>query len=75
MVNTATGEVVAIAENSVNISASLLGGLSYNGTVSFANLPAGDYTMIISAPESNGPLVSLINRWRRPRWQALSTWT
>ncbi|MGM1332467.1 hypothetical protein ACS0TW_42575, partial [Klebsiella michiganensis] len=52
---------VAIAENSVSISASLLGGLSYNGTVSFANLPAGDYTMVISAPESNGPLVSLIN--------------
>ena len=55
VVNTATGEVVAIAENSVSISASLLGGLSYNGTVSFANLPAGDYTMVISAPESNGP--------------------
>ena len=61
VVNTVTGEVVAIAENSVSISASLLGGLSYNGTVSFANLPAGDYTMVISAPESNGTLVSLIN--------------
>lgn len=61
MVNTVTGEVVAIAENSVSISASLLGGLTYSGTASFANLPAGDYTMIISAPESNGALVSLIN--------------
>ncbi|GJK47587.1 hypothetical protein TUM17559_57300 [Enterobacter cloacae] len=61
VVNTVTGEVVAIAENSVSISASLLGGLTYSGTASFANLPAGDYTMIISAPESNGALVSLIN--------------
>lgn len=61
MVNTVTGEVVAIAENSVSISASLLGGLTYSGTASFANLPAGDYTMIISAPESNGATVSLIN--------------
>ncbi|EOF4706023.1 beta strand repeat-containing protein, partial [Klebsiella oxytoca] len=61
VVNTATGEVVAIAANSVSISASLIGGLTYSGTASFANLPAGDYTMVISSPNSTGTLVSLIN--------------
>ncbi|HHQ5441177.1 TPA: beta strand repeat-containing protein, partial [Klebsiella aerogenes] len=61
VIDVATGRVVAIDPGSVNISATLLGGLVYSGTASFENLPAGNYALAISSPNSDGVLVSLIN--------------
>ncbi|WP_258315007.1 type I secretion C-terminal target domain-containing protein [Klebsiella quasipneumoniae] len=61
VIDIATGRVVAIDPGSVSISATLLGGLVYSGTASFENLPAGNYALAISSPNSDGVLVSLIN--------------
>lgn len=60
MVNTVTGEVVALASNAVTITA---GGVSldYSGSASFSDLPEGNYTVVISSPTNTGLLPTLVN--------------
>ncbi|WP_420272552.1 VCBS domain-containing protein, partial [Klebsiella michiganensis] len=60
VVNTVTGEVVALASNAVTITA---GGVSldYSGSASFSDLPEGNYTVVISSPTNTGLLPTLVN--------------
>ncbi|HBC7472187.1 TPA: VCBS domain-containing protein, partial [Klebsiella oxytoca] len=60
VINTVTGEVVALASNAVTITA---GGVSldYSGSASFSDLPEGNYTVVISSPTNTGLLPTLVN--------------
>ena len=58
--NTATGEVVALASNAVTITA---GGVEpgLQRRRRFSDLPEGNYTVVISSPTNTGLLPTLVN--------------
>ncbi|MCY3428321.1 hypothetical protein KQJ77_12070 [Klebsiella oxytoca] len=62
MINTVTGEVVALASNAVTITGEAGGvSLDYSGSASFSDLPEGNYTVVISSPTNTGLLPTLVN--------------